>query len=220
MTTDDLYRPPAVERAANHSTFAPDEWRYMAKVFAAWFLGGSLLIAFVGTWQFGMVLSQFGAEEYLGRVVMLEVLGRSGASLVMVAACNTLVMVTHRRAKAAILEPVQKPPWWIPGCLGLATPIAMAVMLGSSLVITTYWVGVPWAASWKGLQAGMRWIDFASSILSVTVVAALLVALVPQTMRLFLRLRGWLLLEIIIASQVIGSVTYLIHSAWNAVLST
>ena len=103
-----------------------------------------MFFALVGTLPFGMSLSQFGAREYLARVVMLEVLSRYGASLVSSAACNTLVMVTHRRAKASILQPVQKLPWWIPGCLGLTTPIAMALIFALSLVIITYWVGVPW----------------------------------------------------------------------------
>ncbi len=219
MTPENVYRPPAIVPDANHSTFTHDEWRYMAKVFAAWFLGGSLLLAIVETSQFSFALSQFGAQEYTTRLVTMTVFFRHGAGLVIFAACNTLVMVTHRRAKAEILRPVQKLPLWIPGCLGLTTPIAMALICGFSLAIITYWIGLPSADSWNHMQGVIRWVDVASSILSVMVVTALLVALVPQIMRLLFRFRGWLILKLIIMAPVTGLVLAVVRPVWKAILS-
>jgi len=218
MTPENVYRPPAIVPETLHSTFTRDEWHYMGKAFAAWFLGGSLLLALVGTIQFGISLSQFGGQEYLARIVLLEVFARYGAGIVIAAACNTLILVTHRRVKAEILQPVQNVSLWVPGCLGLTTPIAMALIFGFSLAIITYWVGVPWADSWKGMQRSWRWVDIVSSSLSVMVIAALLVALVPQIMRLLFRFRGWLILKFIITAQVTGLVFSVVRSIWNVVL--
>jgi ABC-type transporter Mla maintaining outer membrane lipid asymmetry permease subunit MlaE len=64
---------PAVTRK---SVFPRDEWLYIAKVFSAWLLGGSLLIALVLTGQFYLAFSQFGGEEYIGRVVALAIPGQ------------------------------------------------------------------------------------------------------------------------------------------------
>lgn len=188
-------------------------------MFAAWFLGGSLLLTLVDMWQMNWALSQFGGQEYLARVVVLSVLGSYGPALPIAAACNTLVMVTHRRAKAAMAQPVQRVPWWICGFLGSVTPMAMALIVGLSLAIITYGIGVPWADSWKGIQAAFQWRYVATAVLSVVVTAALLVALVPHVMRLLFRFRGWVIVNCIISVQVSGVVLYVVGAVLNAIVS-
>jgi hypothetical protein len=219
MISDDVYRPPAIEPEANHSTFAPDEWRYKKKVFAAWILGGSVFMALYETLLFGWSLSQFGGEEYTARVVLLDVFARSGTGVVIFAACNTLVMVTHRRTKAEVLEPVQHVPLWIPGVLGLTTPIAITLILGLSLALITYRMGVPWTDSWKGIQTSVRWTDFVISILCVVVITALVTALIPQVMRLLFRFRGWLILKFIVIAFAIAPILSVVRLVWNVIVA-
>lgn len=217
---EDRYRPPSSnEPAADTSRLSKDEWRYAAKVFVAWFLAGSVLIALVATWQNNFALSQFGGQEYLARVMTLAIPGSYGPMLSIAAACIALVMVTERRARAAIPRPVQRIPWWVAGFLGLITPIAMALILGSSLAIITYGVGVPWADSWKGIQAAFKWRDVASAIFSVVITSALLSALVQRVTRVLFRFRGWVFLKCIVLMNVSGVVLGLVLSVWNAILS-
>jgi hypothetical protein len=217
---EDRYRGPASdEPAADTSRLSKEEWRYAAKVFATWFLGGSVLWTLILIWQSNWALSQFGGQQYLARVVVLQLFNLYGAGLPIAAACITLVMVTELRVKAAKLEPVHPVPWWIGGCLGLTTPVAMALILGLSLAIITYGVGVPWADSWKGIQVAFGWSYFASAILSVVSASMLLVVLTPRLMRLLLRFRGWVILKCIVLMNVIGLVLHFILSMWNAILS-
>jgi hypothetical protein len=211
MTDDDVYRPPATEWFENHSTFSPEEWRYMARVFALWFFGSAILVAVVATWQMQTSLSAFGGDEYLPRVMTLAIVGEIGAGLVIASAGNTLVMVTERRAKRAELAPVQRLPWSIVGGMGSATPIAMVLILGLSLAISTFLVGIPWDTSWSNVRASWHWDDVAISILSVIVGAVVLVANVSQVMRVLFRFRGWLILKLIVMSQALGLLLYLVQ---------
>jgi len=191
----------------------------MGKAFAAWFLGGSLWLALVPTLQLGFALSQFGAQEYVTQIVTWNVISRDGATLVIFAAGNTLVMVTHRRAKATILQPVPKLHLWIPACLGFTTPLAMALICGWSVAISTFFMGVPWADSSKHLGRTLHFTDFAGSILSVLVGATLVVVLAPQMMRLLIRFQGWLILKFIIVMQVTRLALAVVGLVWKAIVS-
>jgi hypothetical protein len=199
--------------------FSREEWIYMAKVFAIWFLGGSLLLTLVMIWQMNWALSQFGGQEYLARVVTLAIPASYGPGLPIAAACNTLVMVTHRRSNAGIMQPVHPVPWWIAGCLGLTTPLAMALIFGMSLAIITYEIGVPWADSWKGIQVAFQWRYMATAVVSVVTTAAIMVALLPRVMHVLFRFRGWVILKCIVLVQLSGVVLYPVLSIWNAIVS-
>ena len=96
---DNPYEPPHADVASPHSTFSPDEWRTMAKVFGGWVLGGALVLTSVLALQMNMALSQFGGQEYLARVMMISVTNQYASMLIVASICNTLVMVTERRAK-------------------------------------------------------------------------------------------------------------------------
>ena len=188
----------------------------MAKVFAWWILGGSLLFALVVTWQAGMALSHFGRWKNFAHVAGILVLGNFGPELLIAAACNTLVMVTERRASSAMVQPVRQVPWWIAGFLGLIAPIAMALIFGLSLMSIAYSREF-WAVSWKGIQMAFQLGHFGASVLSVVITAALLVALGPYIMRILLNVHGWFILKCIVLMQVANVVLYPLLSVWNEI---
>lgn len=219
LNLDDAYRAPRAEPVTEHSTFSAEEWRYLGKVYASWFFGGVLLLAMVVTGQIYFSLSQFGGQEYLARVVTLSVLSQYGPGLVMAAACNTLAMVTERRAKRAIVEPVEKVPWSLVGLFGVLSPMAMGLILGLSLAIITFVVGIPLDTSWTGIRAGAHLRDMVISTIAVVVCAFVVVGTVSQTMRILTRFRGWLLLKFIITNQIMGLIFVLVKTMVTLILS-
>lgn len=207
---DNPYEPPHADVASPHSTFSPDEWRTMAKVFGGWVLGGALVLTAVLALQMNMALSQFGGQEYLARVMMISVTNQYASMLIVASICNTLVMVTERRAKRNIFVPVQRLPLIVPIFSAFAVPIAMIVMLALTIGIA-HGLDIPLSASWKGLEIGFHGIDVALSTLAVLLLSAALSAHISQLMEIFLRYRGRLILKCLIVTQVSGFVLYVIQ---------
>ncbi len=210
MNSNDVYRPPAAESPPIHSTFSKEEWRYSVRTFVAWLVGLSILLAVVLTTQYYLSLSQFGGETHLARFITLAVF-QYAPGVVIGSACNTLAMVTERRAKDANREPVQRVPWSIVGILGSATLLAAGLFWVVSLSFVTFAVGVPWGQSWTGILSLACWSDLAISLLSVVLGAVVLVASVGPTMRLLLRFRGWLILKFIVMAQAMGLLLYMVR---------
>ncbi|HRI68245.1 MAG TPA: hypothetical protein PK156_28645 [Polyangium sp.] len=218
MNSDEVYRPPAGYEPAEHSRFSAEEWRYMGRVFLLWLVGGALLLALVRTGQNYFALSQFGGEEYLARVMTIEVVSRNGPGLVIAAACNTLAMVTERRAKRSILEPVSEVPWSVIGLLVALSPVATGLILALSLAIITFIVKIPFDTSLVGIRAGMHLRDVVISISAVLACAFGIMGVISQVMRVLSRFRGWLLLKFIIVSQIVGVLFSLVDRMASLVL--
>jgi len=217
MTLENPYQPPATPAATPHSVFSRDEWLYMAKVFSAWLLGGSLLIALVVTGQFYLALSQFGGEEYVGRVVALAIPGQYGAILVMIAAANTLVMVTHRRTKSGILDPAQSIPWAIVPLLTFLAPLMIAWMLALSLFSSAILFGIPWDHTWTSMRQGLHFGDAGRAMFTVFLSGIILVFFSHSIMRRLARIQGRLLLKILLTSQAMGLCVYLLQAMTSVV---
>ena len=72
---EDQYHPPGSnEPPANHSTFSTEEWRYMAKVFAWWVVGASIVVAIALTVQTVYALKAFSAAGLTGGIVVVSAL--------------------------------------------------------------------------------------------------------------------------------------------------
>lgn len=217
-----IYRPPIADVEPNHSAFSADEWRYMAKIFAYWVVGGALVLSCFTTWRFHFALSQFGGQEYLGRIVALAAADLQAPSLVLAAACNALVMVTERRTKAGVTEPVQRLPGTIAIILVLLTPLVMALMLGIALACTALMVGIPSYESLRGVLKHVHPRDLSIAIAPVVVGAFVIVVSTPHIMRVLARFQGWLLLKYLafgLMCQVLAGVVGGILGALQATLT-
>lgn len=200
MTLENPYRPPAPIPETAHSTFSPDEWVYITKVFGACLVFWAILVAMYTTWQTHFALSQFGAEDYLGRIVALTIPAQHGATIVLLAAINAFVMVTHRRTKRKILEPVQTISWSLVGLLLVVTPMTITLTLGMSLFASVLLFGLAWNQTFSSLQQGLHLFDAARAMLLVLLCGTILVLLAPGVMRRLLRFPGWLFGKIAVTS--------------------
>lgn len=217
MTLENPYQPPAVSPLAAHSGFSRDEWFYMAKVFSLWLLVSSFLVAFIVTGQMHFALSQFNSEGFLGRITALTLPGQYGAAIVMFAASSAFVMVTHRRTKREILEPVQTFPWFLVLLLSVVTPIAITLALAMSLFTSGLLFGLPWNQTLLSMKQGLHPIDCARSMLVVFLCSTVLTFAAGPLMRRLIRIRGWLMLKIIAVSQFLGLVVFIFQSVVYAV---
>ena len=208
MTNENAYQPPAEASPTNHGAFSADEWSYITKVFTAWLIGLAIWYAGVLTFSFHFSLSQFGGTEYLARVALLALTGEYGPQIVTLASFNTLVMITDRRAKRELLQPVDGLPWWTGAALGLAVPVAMFVATVTSLLLITFVAEIPWATSWQSARKsyGLRDVGFVL-IQWLPPTLVLMFASAPL-MRFLLRFRGRLILKLFATMFVVGALLH------------
>ncbi len=207
---DNPYEPPLVDVVSPYATFSREEWRTMGKVFGWWVVGGAVVLTSVVAFQMNMALSQFGGQEYLARVMTMGITNQYASTLVIASMCNTLVITTDRRAKRDVLVPVRRLPLLVIIWAALATPIAMALMLALTTVIT-YRLDIPVNASLKGFAQGFHGTDVVLSILTVLLLSAAFVGSISQLMAILLRFRGRLILKCIILTQASGLLLYVIQ---------
>ena len=205
---ENAYQPPAGHSAANHGSFSAEEWRYITKVFTAWLVGLAMWYAGVLTFVFHFSLSQFGGTEYLARVALLALTGEYGPQIVTLAAFNTLVMITNRRAKREFLQPVDGLPWWAGVALGLAVPVAMFVAISTSLLLITFVAEIPWATSWQSARKSYGLKDIAFVLIQWLPPTLVLMFASAPLMRFLFRFRGRLILKLFATMFVVGALLH------------
>lgn len=205
MTNENVYQAPAGHSSANHGSFSAEEWRYITKVFTVWLIGLAIWQAAGLTFFFHFSLSQFGAADFLARVALLALAGEYGPQIVTLAAFNTLVMITERRAKREFLQPVDGLPWWTGAALGLSVPVAMFVAISTSLLLITFVAEIPWATSWQSARKSYGLKDIAFVVIQWLPPTLVLMFASAPLMRFLFRFRGRLVLRLFAAMFVVGT---------------
>lgn len=206
VTNENPYQVPAGHSSANHSTFSADEWRYMAKVFAAWLVGFAAWSACVRVAQLHYALQTFNAERHIAGIHFVSTARDLSIHITFIAAFNTLVMVTERRAKREILQRVLFAPWWTPGVLVLALLVANLVAIGLGLILTTFVVGIPWLTSWESIRTHFLPKDLLFPVIHIIPMTFLLMFGIGPWMRAQFRFHGWLIPKLLVAMFLVGLV--------------
>lgn len=157
-------------------------------------------------------LSQFGGENYLGRVLALAIPGQYGAALVMMAASNTFVMVMERRSKQ---KPKQLPPRfpsWIVFFLTIITPLTIAFTLAASQLASALLFGISLGATWTSMQQGIHWGDIGRASFAVFLTSIVFVLIASKVAQILHRFAGWLILKIIVVGHLWGLLVFSIQS--------
>jgi hypothetical protein len=212
MPLDNPYQPPADSDVIAQSTFSQDEWRYIAKIFSAWLIAVAILVALYITTQMFLSLSQFGGENYLGRVLALAIPAQYGAALVIMAASNTFVMVMERRSKQKTKQLPPRFPWWIVLFLTIVTPLTIAFTLAASQLSSALLFGISLGATWTSMRQGIHWEDIGRASFAVFSTSIILVLIASRIAQILHRFAGWLILKVIVVGQVFGLLVFMIQS--------
>ncbi len=182
----------------------------MAKVFVAWLVGFSVWSTCIRVAQLYYALQVFNAEKRIAGILFVSTARDVSIHIVFIAAINTLVMVTERRAKREFLQPVLFAPWWTPGVLILALLVANVVAIGLGLILTTFVVGVPWLTSWESVCMHFLPKDLMFPVIYMVTLTPLLMFSAGAWMRLQFRFRGWLILKLLVGMFLMGLVKSLL----------
>ncbi len=210
VVKENAYEAPVEEAPTNHSRFSADEWRYMANEFTAWLVGFAIWCACILVAQLHYTLQTFNAEKHIAGILFVSTARDLSVHIVFIAAINTLVMVTERRAKRELLQPVLFAPWWTPGILVLALLVANVVAIGLGLILTTFAVGIPWLTSWESVCRTFVPKDLMFPIIYMGALTPLLMFCTGPWMRLQFRFRGRLILKLLVAMFLMGLVKSLL----------
>jgi hypothetical protein len=195
MSFDDIYRPPGRDPSANHSAFSHDEWRYMARVFAAWIVGTSIFVGIALTIQTSYALRAFSAAGGNGGIVAVSALREIAPLVVIFAASNTMVFAIEQRTRKHVPPPSDHWHWSALAWLYAAVPIVSVIILGSSLATNTIGYNGAYDRFWASIQHTVAVQDFPYGLVSFSCQITFLGVIAPRLMRCLSRQEGWLLLK-------------------------
>lgn len=219
MVDENAYQAPAETPVANHSTFSADEWRYMAKVFAAWLTGYAIWDACITVAQISYGLRVFSADRFVASLYLTSLVLSGSVRITFCAVVNTLVMVTERRAKREITQAIQRLPWWIGGVWSLAILWGMLVALGVCVLIVVFVLDIDFEVLSEPLGRLVVRSDIPLVVMQIIPMTLLLMFGTAPLMRLQFRFRGWLIPKLLVAMFLVGLVVGFVYNGAFWVMS-
>ena len=102
---DNPYEPPHADVASPHSTFSPDEWRTMAKVFGGWLIGAAIVTGIGLTLQAVYALRAFSVQSRVGGIVVVSALREIAPVIIFLAVSVALSSALDKRVRGHIPPP-------------------------------------------------------------------------------------------------------------------
>lgn len=102
---DNPYEPPHADVASPHTTFSPNEWRTMAKVFGGWLVGAAIVTGIGLTIQTAYALRAFSVQSRVGGIVVVSALREVGPMVVFMAASVAMSSALDKRVWQSIPPP-------------------------------------------------------------------------------------------------------------------